>query len=176
MAIVVNCFGGPGTGKSVLSADLFARLKRKGIHAEYIQEYAKDCVFGDNFHILDNQLYVFGKQFNRIFRVLDKVNVIVTDAPLLNNILYNNFKNQNQKECFTSLIKSIVHDDNMNNFNILLERDVPYEELGRMQDLEDAKKLDAICKNILDDDTEDYITFNPNGDIDQLVDKIISMI
>lgn len=165
----------PGIGKSVLSADLFARLKRKDIHAEYIQEYAKDKVWEDSFHTLDNQLYVFGKQYHRIFRVLDKVDVIVTDAPLLNNILYNNFHGD-QKECFSNLIKSITHDSKMKNFNILLERDVPYEEIGRMQNLEDAKKLDAICKNILDNDTEDYITFNPNGDIDGLVDRIIKSI
>jgi nicotinamide riboside kinase len=175
MAIVVNVFGGPGIGKSVLSADLFARLKRKGIHCENIQEYAKDKVWEDSFHTLDNQLYVFGKQYHRIFRVLDKVEVVVTDAPLLNNILYNNFHGD-QKECFTNLIKSITHDPKMKNFNILLERDVPYEEIGRMQDLEDAKKLDAICKDILDNDIEDYITFNPNGDIDALVDQIISLI
>lgn len=39
-----------------------------------------------------------------------------------------------------------------------------------------TKLANAICKNILDNDTEDYITFNPNEDIDRLVDKIIDLI
>lgn len=39
--IVVNLFGEPGAGKSTAAMDITARLKRKGINAEYVSEFAK---------------------------------------------------------------------------------------------------------------------------------------
>ena len=43
--IVINLFGEPSAGKSTAAMDITARLKRKGINAEYVSEFAKDKVY-----------------------------------------------------------------------------------------------------------------------------------
>lgn len=40
MTIVINFFGPPGAGKSSLTAKTFAKLKKMGVNAELVDEYA----------------------------------------------------------------------------------------------------------------------------------------
>lgn len=46
--IVVNLFGEPSVGKSTCAMDITAQLKRHGINAEYVSEFAKDKVYENN--------------------------------------------------------------------------------------------------------------------------------
>lgn len=87
--IVVNLFGEPSAGKSTAAMDITAKLKRAGINAEYVSEFAKDKVYEHNDEVFLHQEYIFGKQSFKMGRVRDNVQVIVTDSPLLLNILYN---------------------------------------------------------------------------------------
>ena len=71
--IVVNLFGEPSAGKSTAAMDITARLKRKGINAEYISEFAKDKVYENNPEVFECQEYIFGKQsfkMNRTYTIL----------------------------------------------------------------------------------------------------------
>ena len=92
--LVVNMFAGPGKGKSVMSAEVFALLKKRGINCELIQEYAKSRVWEESFRTLDDQVYVFGKQSHRQWQCDGKVEVIVTDSPLLLSIIYDESKTE----------------------------------------------------------------------------------
>ena len=38
-SVVVECYGGPSTGKSVAAADIFVKLKSRGCEAEMAREY-----------------------------------------------------------------------------------------------------------------------------------------
>ena len=40
--MIINLFGGPGTGKSTGAAYIFAKLKMCGVNCELITEFAKD--------------------------------------------------------------------------------------------------------------------------------------
>lgn len=88
--IVINLFGEPGAGKSTAAMDITARLKRKGINAEYISEFAKDKVYENNGEVFKHQEYLFGKQSFKMGRVRNKVQAMVVDSPLLLSIIYNN--------------------------------------------------------------------------------------
>lgn len=68
--LLVNLMGGPSTGKSTVCAMIFARLKRMGVDCEMALEYAKDVVWEEGFRKLSNQIYVFGKQYHRIYRII----------------------------------------------------------------------------------------------------------
>ena len=97
--LVVNLFGTPGTGKSTAAAYIFSRLKMHGINVELVTEYVKDMVWEENKTCLNNQPYIFGQQSYRLSRCADKVDVIVTDSPLLLSILYNPDKTIAEPRC-----------------------------------------------------------------------------
>ncbi len=151
--LVVNFFGGPGSGKSSTTASVFAALKWRNVNCEMALEYAKDKVWEKSAHILDNQLYVFGKQYHRIRRLLGQVEVILTDSPLLNSILYYRGSNEH--------FSRMVFDEHrqLRNVNIFLQRVKPYNPAGRLQDEQEAKALDKRIVHILDYLGEDYFTY-----------------
>ena len=143
--IVVNLFGGPGACKSIFCASIFAELKWSSVECEMALEYAKDRVWEGSLNVLDNQLYVFGKQQHRIFRLNGKVEVIVTDSPLLNSIVYDAGNDiELRKVIFNEHCK-------YETINFFLDRNFKYDPKGRMQTEEGAKKLDKEILNMLDD-------------------------
>lgn len=156
--LIVNLFGGPGTGKSTTAAGIFHQLKLQGVNCEMALEYAKDKVWEESEQVLDNQLYVFGKQFHRIWRLLGKVDVIITDSPLLNSILYYEDKNP----FFPEMV--VFEHSRLNNLNIFLKRVKKYNPAGRLQLEEKAKLLDLTIQGILDIESPNYITVTADAE------------
>jgi len=142
--LVVNFFGGPGSGKSTVCADMFSRLKWAGINCEIASEFAKDLVWEEAYKTFDDQLYVFANQYHRIYRLKDKVEIILTDSPLLFGIIYDNIYSVAYQhlvfECFYKFT----------NLNLFLERKDVYQPEGRMQKESEAKKIDDDIKKLLD--------------------------
>ena len=64
--LIVNLYGGPGSGKSTGAAYLFAKLKMAGVDAEYVTEFAKDKVWEGNQEAFRCQFYITGKRTFRI--------------------------------------------------------------------------------------------------------------
>jgi tRNA uridine 5-carbamoylmethylation protein Kti12 len=154
MSLVVNLFAGPGAGKSTMAAALFAALKRQGVSCELVTEFAKDKVWEESYAVLDNQLYIFGKQFHRLRRLFGKVDVIVTDSPLLLSLYYG---------CRESYVfKALVMEQHnkMATLNLFVERDASreYDERGRMQTLDEAVAIDKSLKKLLEDNEVEYVS------------------
>lgn len=142
---VINLFAGPGTGKSGLTGELFGKLKSEGINAEIVLEYAKDQVWQKGYRVLDNQIYVFAKQFHRMWRCEDQVDVIITDAPLLHSIIYA----QGETKTFEKLVKEKFN--MFDNINVFLNRDESnYSEVGRYHDLNQAKEIDQKIRKLVE--------------------------
>ena len=135
--IVVNLFGEPSAGKSTAAMDVTARLKRKGINAEYVSEFAKDKVYEQNSEVFKHQEYIFGKQSFKMGRVRDKVQVIVVDSPLILSIIYN--QNEYLSEAFEQVVMNTFN--SYNNKNYLLVRNHDYEVSGRFQNEHDANEV-----------------------------------
>ncbi|KKL73902.1 hypothetical protein LCGC14_2070250 [marine sediment metagenome] len=165
MTLVVNLFGGPGTGKSTTAAGVFHQLKLQGINCEMALEYAKDKVWEESAQVLDNQLYVFGKQFHRIWRLLGKVDIIITDSPLLNSILYYEDKNP----FFPEMV--VFEHSRLNNLDVLLGRVKEYNPAGRLQTEEKARDLDDKIRGILDIESPTYINVTADA---SAVDVIVA--
>ena len=168
--LVINLTGGPGTGKSTLRAKLFVELKMMGIEVEESPEYVKDLVWEESFKKIENQVYIFGKQHNRLFRLQNKVKVIITDSPLLNSIIYYNGNNPHFEPMIMWEFKE------MNNLTLYLERSFEYVENGRMQNLEDAKKVDESYKNLLEKYNVEYTSIRSPYDINGIIDEVIKRI
>ena len=137
--IVVNLFGEPSAGKSTAAMDITARLKRKGINAEYISEFAKDKLYENNGEVFKHQEYLFGKQSFKRGRVKDKVQVMVTDSPLVLSIIYN--QNEYLHESFDETVMDVFN--SYNNKNYMLLRNHPYENEGRFQNESEANDVRA---------------------------------
>lgn len=141
--LVINILGGPGSGKSSMTASVFSCLKWHDVNCEMALEYAKEVVWSKTENLLKNQLFVFGQQHNKIYHLLDKVDVIITDSPLLLSIIYDSKRNLN--------LKSLVLDEfhKYNNMNYLLTRKKKYNPSGRLQTETEAKEIDDKIRNLL---------------------------
>lgn len=143
MTLIVNLYGGPGTGKSTTATGVFSLLKQRGVDCEYVSEYAKDKVWEEHFKVFDNQLYVFARQYQRVFRMLGKVQAVVTDSPLLLSLHYG----RDASRTFKHLVMECY--DTMDNLDIYLTRKKAYNPNGRMQTEEQAKQIDNDLRDML---------------------------
>lgn len=167
MTIVINFFAGPGAGKSSMSAALFAALKFRGINCELATEYAKDKVWEESFGVFHDQVYIFGKQLHRIRRLLGKVEVIITDSPILMSLYYG----KNESETFKRLV--LEEHNRVNSLNVLLVRKKPYEPKGRMQTEDEAKGIDVEMRKLLEENQIPYIVVDGVEDrIHELADLV----
>lgn len=152
--IVVNLFAGPGAGKSTGAAYIFSQLKMRGINCEYISEFAKDKTWESNQFALSCQEYVFGKQSYRIFRCANKVDVIITDSPLILSIIYNH--DDVLGEDFNRLVLNRFN--SYNNLNYFVNRAKKYQPIGRNETEDEAKGIDLTLSNFL---TENNVEYTP---------------
>ena len=153
--IVINLFGGPGCGKSTTAAAVFSLLKLHSVETELITEFAKDLVWEERFHTFKNQHYLFGKQHHRLWRVGDKVDVMVTDSPIFLSLIY-------RKELYSDAFRKVVLEEfnAYNNINFFLNRIKPYNEVGRNQTKKEAKQIDREIIKDLDKHSIDYFIIN----------------
>lgn len=135
--LVVNLFGGPGSGKSTMAAGLFADLKRRGRSCELVTEYVKGKVWEGSLPILDDQIYIFAKQYHQLWALNGKVDIIVCDGPLLASSYYG------ARLCreFHDLVE--CQHESFWNLNILVGRGSDYDPDGRTQNFDESLKIDA---------------------------------
>lgn len=152
--IVINLFGEPSVGKSTCAMDITVNLKRKGINAEYVSEFAKDKIYENNGEVFKYQEYLFGKQSFKMGRVKDKVQIMVVDSPLLLSVTYN--KNNALGEEFNKTVLNVFN--SYDNRNYLLTRHHKYENEGRFQNESEAQEVRKEIMDKLNEFKVDYIT------------------
>jgi hypothetical protein len=171
--IVINLFAPPGTGKSTGAAYIYAQLKLKGINAELITEFAKDKVWEENKEVFKNQAYIFGKQSFKMSRCKNKVDVIITDSPLLLSAFYNNDKVLG--ETFNQTVVNVFN--SYTNMNYLLSRTKPYNPIGRLQT---EAESDAMRQPMIDFLNRYHVCYaETTGDVngyEKIVDEIIKLL
>lgn len=145
MTLVVGMVAGPGTGKSTTAAGVFFELKQRGVNCELVGEYAKDVVWGRTTVTLGNQVYIFGKQYHRIWRLLGQVDVVVTDAPIIMSLHYGG----KMGDAFKQLVLQTHHD--MDTLTYFLEREKAYNPAGRVQTEDEAREMDGVLRDLLDE-------------------------
>lgn len=164
--LVINLIGGPGSGKSTCASGIFYQLKKLGINCELALEFAKDKVWEESIKILDDQLYVFGKQYHKLFRLNGKVDVIITDSPLLISILYN----KTPSEYFDKLVVEQYH--TFNNLLFFINRAENYQTEGRLQTKDESMALDYMMKHILLTNDIEYDEVSCENAVDYIVDIV----
>ncbi len=156
--IIVNAFGGPGSGKTTTAWEICSELKKAGILAEYVSEYAKELVYEANREgpmakqakkllngSYESQSILFAEQKHRIDRLMGQVAVIVTDSPILLSTIYVKDHNQRFED---NVVRQFC---DYTSFNFVMQRDMnAYEEDGRLQTFNEAIKVDKQILGLLD--------------------------
>jgi len=150
MTKIINLYGGPGTGKSTTAAGLFHLMKLEGYEVEIVTEFAKDLTWSERHVELQDQVFVLGEQHHRVYNLMDKVDFIITDSPILLSSVYAKFgSNQRVNVCIDSLAKALYM--KYCNFDIMLNRVKKYNPNGRNQTQEQAEDLDKMILSKLEE-------------------------
>lgn len=164
---VLNFLSGPGAGKSTLAAILFGQMKRERRSVELVNEYAKDLVWEGRMKILKDQMYVMSKQNNKLERLKGHVDFVISDSPLF---LCNIYTQPDYFPSFNSLCWDVWN--SYDNLTVFVDRPAEYDEVGRYQDMEGAKEVDAQILRLLEEHNVPYIRVSYDTDPTELIRKL----
>ena len=151
---VINFFGGPSSGKSTIAYGMASELKLRAISSELVTEVAKDKVWDEAFTMLRNQVLIAAQQYHRLWRLKDKVDVAITDSPIILSRIYN-------RQNFTHFDPFVLELFNeFDNVNVFVERHIQHEyyKIGRIHDELEAIEIDKRIRRMLDNDGIKYIS------------------
>jgi len=151
MKKIINLYGGPGVGKSSTAADLYSISKKNDINTELVREYVKNWVWEGRDIRPGDQVYIAAKQ-SKLERVcFGRVNLIITDSPMLLTHYYEDKYDDTFPVC-EGIIKKHAELAERYGYiseHIFLNRVKKYNPLGRYQNEEEAKEIDRELKNLL---------------------------
>lgn len=166
--LVINLIGGPCSGKSTVAAELFARLKKMGVKCELVTEYIKDRIYEENMTMPNNQIVIFGMEHYNLSNKIGKVDVIIHDGSLINNIMYNK---ENSKE-FNALV--ISEYKKFNNLDFFIKRgNIEFENYGRIHNYEQSIELDERIKELYDNCGANFIEVESRDAVDKMIPIIL---
>ena len=165
--LVINLIGGPCCGKSTTMAGVFYWLKKHGVNCEIATEYTKDKVWEEDYRAMDDQLYIVGKQFHRISRLIDKVDIVIMDTSLLSSIIYDKNKSEALKKlCIEAYNK-------FNNMIFFIERDdISFQSEGRREDQDRSKVIDKEYKDLMSELNIPYTCIHNENSVEAIIEKL----
>ena len=126
-------------------------MKKQHYNVELVTEYVKDVVYDNRTELYADQIYILAKQNRKILRLVDKVDYVLTDSPIIQNIAYTA---DNYYPSYNNVVKEMFN--SYNNINFYLKRRTEYNSVGRYQNEQQAIELDNKILNILDDSNIKY--------------------
>ena len=160
----INIFGGPGSGKSTFAAKVFSQMKVYGMNVELINEYVKFWTYIDRQPSSFDQVYIFGKQLHKEDKALQKFDHIITDSPLLMQMVYCPKFLQDYLLGIEAEFERVY-----NSLNIFIDRgNKQFEQAGRFHNEKESKKLDEQIKELLDGLHAPYIVVDQDSGIEEL--------
>jgi nicotinamide riboside kinase len=174
---VINLVGSPSSGKSLMSALLFAELKMMHKTAEYVQEYAKMLVWQGRLDELANQYNVTSEQYKMIKSVDGKVDYICTDSPLVLGLFYNRYHPENVCDISKTEKMILKRMSEFDNVYIFIEKNekYPYETQGRIHNEQESQEIAIKLKELLNELGIPYKTFKSDkSNINEILRYIIN--
>lgn len=155
MTTIINCYGGPGTGKSTSAAFLYYLLKSQGKNVELVREYVKDWAWEKRHVGTYDQIYLLGKQSRRESMLYGKVDWIVTDSPVLMGMYYAQLYcplsvSEGVRTLTLAYYRQAAEDGHVHR-HVFLKRSKEYVAAGRYQTEEEARGVDQGVRRMLTD-------------------------
>lgn len=170
---IINLYGGPGTGKSTLSCELFAELKKAGHSVELVREYVKDWAWEGKKVGAFDQIYIAGKQAKREYSLYGKVDYIITDSPLLLSPFYEQY--YGKQKIVEDSVKNFISFSESKGQEYLpffIERKKKYVSEGRYETEEEAKQIDIAMKEFLKTKVKFYEISPETDEILSFIEKL----
>lgn len=161
--LIVNLFGGPGSGKSTTAAGVYYHLKMLHMNVELSTEFAKELSWEDRNIALDDQPFILGEQHHRLHRLDGKVDAIITDCPIPMGTAYLKDNAASYGEIFKDFTVELFN--SMDNINFFLQRGNSgnYRNEGRTQTLEESVVKDCAIEGLLKEKNIPYTTVISDG-------------
>jgi len=158
---VINFFGSSGAGKSTHSLRLATYFKETRQRVEYVPEYPKYLVYSQHNRMLMDQFKIFAEQRHYIDILRDHaVEYAVVDSPLLLGLLYGEkYKTVNEFNTF-------------DNINFFVTRSVPFDEVGRVESMEESDDDSNHLRELLNKHNINYVDIDTNTSIDEILKYI----
>ena len=171
----INVFGGPGSGKSVLTMWLFAELKIAGLNIQFVDEYVKKWAYEGKPISSFDQIYLFAKQMYKEESYLRAgADLIISDSPILMIGAYATRNNDPFKDELISLATKF--NEIYPSINIFLDREgIPYQRSGRYEDYEAAVATDKVILSVLSDNLKSFEVFKTK-ERQQILEHILGRI
>lgn len=145
---VVNLVGGPCCGKSTTAAGLFAKMKLSMQYkCELVTEVIKDYVYDEAVKPMQDQILLTAESNHKLFRLDGKVDFAISDAALINGVVYNVFY-KSEDEVSDKLALDLFR--RYDNLVFLLPRKPTYDKYGRTQTEDEAKDIDELFMTVLE--------------------------
>lgn len=174
MTKIINFIGGPGVGKSTTALGVAYALKKRRLNIEYVAEYAKDVTWEGTHALLENQTHIFAEQFRRQFRLVGKVDFVVTDSPLLLSCVYHQYnRHKLANPEYVEFVKEfyLASYRQFDNATYLVKGGVrPYNPVGRNQTAEEAAEVHNAVIALLEERELPYKEILPeDAGVDQVL-------
>lgn len=167
--------GSPSSGKTSLSAKLFAELKAMDLNAEYSPEYVKSWVYEGKKVNKYGQFTIFGEEVRRQSRLFNVVDVAISDSPVLLTGFYNFFYNGDSS--LDSACKEFykkAEEDGVKVLNFYLPRKKKYITKGRYQTEEQANDVNVKLQEWLQQQgySYHYVDCSDKDRLDFILEKL----
>ena len=175
MAILINMLGQPSSGKSSLSALLFAKLKGMNLNVEYSMEVVKLWCYEGKKVDKYCQYMLFGSECYNQSRLFGATEITISDSPVMLTGFYNfyyNGDNSLSQACKGFYKKA--EEDKVQVFNFFLPRKKAYNPKGRYQTQEEADLIAIKLKEWLHNEGYDYEELDCEDErrVDAIIDRL----
>jgi len=165
-------YSGAGGGKSITATNVRAQLGFKGYDIELVDEVIKEWTYIPRVPTSSDSLWLQSSQIQKEdIRLRAGVDLIVTDSPVALQYFYAWY----HKTPFRAgmYLQTVEWDKLYPSINIFIDReDKFYNEIGRYEKLDEAKKIDVLIKNTLRTLKIEFVTFSCL-DQQKIIDYII---
>ena len=128
-------------------------MKQNNYSVEYVSEFAKELSWEGSSAQLENQAHVFAEQFRRQWRLVDQVDFVITDSPLLlSSVYFDYYFNRSKQKLFSDKYRELAinYFDStyyeFENIEVIIERTKMFDPRGRNQTLDESMRIDEIIR------------------------------
>lgn len=115
--MIVNLFAPPNRGKAIMAHKVCDELQTRGVSCAVVTHDHQPLETA-RYTDIQNEIFIFARDFNKIFRLHGHVEAIVTDKPLMMSLFYNMRYGQGYYQRLNDLI--VEQNSNLYNINFFL--------------------------------------------------------